>query len=92
MTGEVGSGTRDPGHPLRRTVTVLVIYVAAAWVVLALGGWLRQILVLPAVFSALLEWGVYLGAGVAALVAWFYPAIAVDSAAGTDPRRSGPPG
>lgn len=69
--------------PVRRTVTVLVVYAAGAWLVLMVGGWLSQVLVLPLVFTQLLRWGVGLGAGVAAAMAWFYPAIA---ARDEDPR------
>lgn len=60
---------------VRRTVMVLVVYAVVAWVVFLLGGWLRRVLALPPLFDDLLTWGVYGGAGVAALVAWHYPAI-----------------
>lgn len=60
---------------VRRTVMVLVVYAVVAWVVFLLGGWLRRVLALPPLFDDLLTWGVYGGAGVAALVAWYYPAI-----------------
>lgn len=63
-------------QPLRRVVTVLLIYGAGGWVVFVLGGWLRQVLVLPMVFSQLLKGGLVLGGIVAACMAWFYPAIA----------------
>lgn len=55
---------------------VLLLYAAGAWLVLLVGGWLRQVLILPLIFDQLLRWGVFLGAGVAAAMAWFYPAIA----------------
>ena len=70
-------------QPLRRMVTVLLIYAAGGWIVLMLGGWLRQVLVLPLVFSQLLKWGLIVGGVVAASMAWFYPAIA--TAGGHDP-------
>lgn len=60
---------------VRRTVMVLVVYAVVAWVVFLLGGWLRRVLALPPLFDDLLTWGVYGGAGVAALVAWYYPVI-----------------
>lgn len=69
----------------RRTLTVLLVYAAGAWVVLLLGQWLRSVLILPMIFDDLLRWGVYLGAGVAALMAWFYPSLAGGSSAS---RRS----
>lgn len=60
---------------VRRTVMVLVVYAVVACVVFLLGGWLRRVLALPPLFDDLLTWGVYGGAGVAALVAWYYPVI-----------------
>jgi len=64
------------GGAVRRTVTVLLLYALGACIVLPLGAWLRRVLVLPSIFAELLRWGVYGGAVVAALVAWFYPRIA----------------
>ena len=63
-------------QPVRRTLTVLLVYAAGGSIVLMLGGWLRQVLVRPLVFSQLLRWGVLLGGGVAVGMAWFYPTIA----------------
>lgn len=73
------------GGPVRRVVTVLLVYIAGGWLVLLVGGWLRQVLVLPMLFADLLRWGVYLGAGVAAVMAWFYPSIATGSSRAGDP-------
>lgn len=73
-------------QPVRRTLTVLLVYAAGGWIVLMLGGWLRQVLVLPMVFSQLLRWGVVLGGGVAVGMAWFYPAIAAGEGAATPPE------
>lgn len=61
---------------VRRTLTVLLAYAVVGWVVFLLGGWLRRVLALPPLFDELLTWGVYGGAGVAALMAWHYPTIA----------------
>ncbi|MBT8489052.1 MAG: hypothetical protein KJO65_09550 [Gemmatimonadetes bacterium] len=63
-------------QPFRRTLTVLLVYAAGGWVVWMLGGWLRQVLVLPLVFAQLLKWGLVLGGFVAVSMAWFYPVIA----------------
>lgn len=65
-----------PGTPLRRAVLVLLLYALGAWVVLLLGGWLRRVLVLPMLFDELLRAVVYLGAFVAAVLAWHYPRLA----------------
>lgn len=78
-------------HPVRRTLTVLVAYAAGGWVVFLLGGWLRQVLVLPAVFTDLLRWGLVLGAVVAVAMAWFYPAIATDGPEQAGPESPGEP-
>ena len=61
--------------PLRRTLTVSLIYLAGAYLVLLLGGWLRRVLALPPLFHTLLTWGLWLGAPVAALLAWYYPKL-----------------
>ena len=77
-------------QPVRRTVTVLLVYVAVGWVVLVVGGWLRQVLVLPDVFMELLRWGLGLGVAVAAVMAWYYPAIAANSESDSSaPDRGG---
>ncbi len=73
-------------QPVRRALAVLLVYAAGGWIVLMLGGWLRQVLVLPIVFSQLLRWGVLLGGGVAVGMAWFYPAIASGDGAAAPPE------
>lgn len=78
------------GRAVLRAVTVLLAYAAAAWVVLLLGGWLRRVLALPPLFHDLLTWGVYLGAAIAALVAWYYPAIATHGGEGGDGHGTEP--
>lgn len=77
-----------------RTVTVLLVYAAVACVVLFVGEWLRRVLALPPLFDDLLTWGLWGGAGVAALMAWHYPAIATGSgpAGPEDPRADEDPG
>lgn len=79
-----------PGSAPRRAVLVLLFYALGAWVVLLLGGWLRRVLVLPMLFNELLRAGIYLGALVAALVAWHYPRLGGGSGDGSgSPPRSG---
>lgn len=77
---------------VRRTVTVLLVYAAAACVVLLVGGWLRRVLALPPLFDDLLVWGLWGGAGVAALMAWHYPAIATGDVDPETPRAHEEPG
>jgi hypothetical protein len=79
------------GRAVLRTLMVLMAYLAGAWVVLLLGGWLRRVLALPPLFDDLLRWGVYAGAVIAGLVAWYYPAIATQGGHGTDGREAQPP-
>lgn len=74
---------------MRRVVTVLLIYVVAALAVLVLGEWLRRLLVLPMIFETLLRAGVYLGALVAAVLAWHYPRLATGSDGRSDPDAAG---
>lgn len=62
-------------EPLRRTVAVLLGYALLAWLALLFGGVLRRLLLLPELFETLLQWGVALGAPVAALIGWHYPSI-----------------
>jgi len=60
---------------LRRVGVVVLVYAAAAWAVLGGAAWLRRALALPALFDVLLRAGLLLGLGVAAALAWRYPAL-----------------
>lgn len=74
---------------LGRVILTLLVYAGVSWLVLGLSGWLRRVLALPGLFDALVFWGLVLGAALAVLVAWQYPAIV----AGQDQRaRPRPPG
>lgn len=72
--------------PFRRVAVVVLLYVAGAWLVLSLGGWLRRALVLPPLFDTLLHAGLVAGLPVAAVLAWSYPRLAGGSATGTSER------
>lgn len=74
---------------MRRTAVVLLAYALGAWAVLLVGGWLSRVLALPMLFEELLRAGIYLGALVAAVLAWHYPRLAGGSGDGS--RRQGPP-
>lgn len=78
------------GGPVRRVITVLLIYVVAAYAVLVLGEWMRRLLALPLIFETLLRGGVALGAGVAAALAWHYPKLATGSDPGGASRLAAP--
>lgn len=80
-----------PDAPLRRTVLVVLIYLVCAALLLAVGGWLRRILALPVLFETLLHAGVWLGAIVAAVLAWNYPKLAVHGHEGPDAVEAGEP-
>lgn len=83
--------TRD--SPVRRVAVVVLLYVAAGWIVLSFGGWLRRVLVLPPLFDTLLRAGLAVGLPVAAALAWSYPRLAGGSGPERpDPRASGGPG
>lgn len=74
------------GSPLRRVAVIVLLYVAAGWVVLSLGGWLRRVLVLPPLFDTLLRAGLAVGLLVAVALAWSYPRLA----GGSESETPGP--
>ena len=70
---------------LRRVTLTLVAYAVGAWVVLGAASWVRRELVLPEMFEELLRGAVWVGAVLAGLLAWHYPAIA--AAGDAEPSR-----
>lgn len=74
--------------PLRRVAVIVLLYVAAGWVVLLLGGWLSRVLVLPPLFDTLLRAGLSVGLPVAAALAWSYPRLAGGSESETAAPRT----
>jgi hypothetical protein len=78
--------------PVRRTAIVLAVYIIVAWFVDDAAGWLRRVLALPTLFETLLRGGLWLGAPMAALLAWHYPSLGagggrVDSAEASEPSE-----
>ena len=76
--------------PVRRTAIVLAVYIIAAWFVDDAAGWFRRVLALPTLFETLLRGGLWIGAPIAALLAWHYPSLGaggrrVDSPKGSEP-------
>ena len=63
------------GGGVRRVGVVLVAYVAGAWLVLGVAGWVGPALALPDLFPRLLMRGLALGLLLALVLAWHYPRI-----------------
>lgn len=66
----------------------MLAYGAGAWLVFVAAGWVADVLALPRLFDTLLRWGLVVGAGMAALVAWRFPQI---GDGGHRPGDAGPP-
>lgn len=79
------------GSPVRRVLTVLVVYAVVGGIVLVGGSWLRQLLALPGVFEDLLRAFLLVGVPVAAVVAWRYPTLGDGAGAlGAEEEGEGP--
>lgn len=81
---------REPlGTALARVGKVLIVYAVAATVLWGFLPGIQRTFLLPQLFGTVARGSLFLGAAVAAVVAWRYPRLGTDE---RDARAPGPPG